>query len=86
MEDLPEGTTVGVIVDLCASFNDSSLSLDTRLEAARRLRIVNLLHPTEVSIISTSTPIYFGISIPPAATSSTIHTGVLFTAVTPTFT
>ena len=50
MEDLPEGTTVVVLVDLGAALCDSSLTLDTLLEAARRMRIVHLLHPKEVLV------------------------------------
>ena len=48
MEGLPVGTTVDVLVDLGAAMCDSSLSLDVRMEAARRMRLCHLLHPKEV--------------------------------------
>ena len=52
MEDLPGGTTVDVLVDLGAAMCDSSLSLDVRIEAARRMRLVHLQHPKEVGSYS----------------------------------
>ena len=58
MEGLPVGTTVDVLVDLGAAMCDSSLSLDVRMEAARRMRLCHLLHPKEVGYRFFFSPVF----------------------------